>query len=244
MCYNNSSKNKFMKRKNTRKISNTEKIIDADVVKEKIGTTKKKTSADKKIVPKKNINRSRKKNEKNDVQDSILPPPVDWHTWLMQGVYWVASKSKDPKTRIGAIIVKDNRIISTGYNGIPAGVNDLVEERNTRPNKYFWYEHAERNAILSAAHNGISTEGAAMYTNGVPCIDCARSIIQSGIKQVYVHSGFTYLCQQAIESKQREHWKGHDDITSLLFQESGVQMLSLDGVLGMRGFFNGVMYDV
>lgn len=227
-----------------RKTTNDREIKDAEIVKDSIRVTKKSTSENKKIVPKKNTKRSTKKDEKVVDQDSILPPPVDWHTWLMQGVYWVASKSKDPKTRIGAIIVKDNRIISTGYNGIPIGVNDKVEKRHDRPDKYFWYEHAERNAILSAARNGISTEGATMYTNGVPCIECARSIIQSGIKEVYVHSSFTGLCQEAIESKQREHWKGHDDVTSLLFQESGVQMLSLDGVLGMRGFFNGIMYDV
>ena len=240
MCYNNNSKNKFMKRKT----SNTGEIKDAEIVEDSIRTTKKSTSANKKIVPKKNIKRSTKKDKKAVDQDGILPAPVDWHTWLMQGVYWVASKSKDPKTRIGAIIVKDNRIISTGYNGIPIGVNDKVEKRHDRPDKYFWYEHAERNAILSAARNGISTEGATMYTNGVPCIECARSIIQSGIKEVYVHSSFTSLCQEAIKSKQREHWKGHDDVTSLLFQESGVQMFNLDGVLGMRGFFNGIMYDV
>jgi len=75
----------------------------------------------------------------------------EWNVWFMQGVYWVASKSKDPKTKIGALIVKDTRIISTGYNGIPIGVDDNVETRHQRPEKYKWYEHGERNAIYAAA---------------------------------------------------------------------------------------------
>jgi len=77
--------------------------------------------------------------------------PPDWHDWFLQGVYWVASKSKDPKTKIGAILVKDRRIISTGYNGIPIGVDDKIDVRNQRPEKYKWFEHAERNSIYSAA---------------------------------------------------------------------------------------------
>ncbi len=59
--------------------------------------------------------------------------PPDWNEWFLQGVYWVASKSKDPKTKIGALIVKDKRIISTGYNGIPIGVDDKNELRHERP---------------------------------------------------------------------------------------------------------------
>ena len=76
--------------------------------------------------------------------------PPEWNHWLMQGVYWVASKSKDPMTKIGALIVKDRRIVSSGYNGIPSGVNDALEARSQRPDKYKWYEHGERNAIYAA----------------------------------------------------------------------------------------------
>lgn len=164
----------------------------------------------------------------------------DWNSWFMEGVYWVASKSKDPKTKIGAIIVKDKRIVSTGYNGIPIGVNDDVESRHQRPHKYKWYEHGERNAIYAAAKFGINTEGATLYTNALPCADCARGIIQSGIVNVYVHQKFTDICN----SVQREQWKGHDDATFAMFRESGVNVFSVPHSLGCKAFFDGKEYDV
>jgi len=124
--------------------------------------------------------------------------------WFMEGVYWVASKSKDPKTKIGAILVKDHRIISTGYNGIPIGVNDVL------------------------------------YTNALPCADCARGIIQSGISKVYIHKQFNDIC----DMHQREQWKGHDDVTFTMFNESGVEVHLIDRVLGCKAFFNGKEFEV
>jgi len=164
----------------------------------------------------------------------------DWNAWFMEGVYWVASKSKDPKTKIGAIIVKDKRIVSTGYNGIPIGVNDAIEARNQRPDKYKWYEHGERNAIYAAAKFGISTEGATLYTNALPCADCARGIIQSGITNVYVHQKFGDICN----SIQREQWKGHDEVTFSLFKEADVNVRTVMDTLGCKAFFDGKEYDV
>jgi dCMP deaminase len=164
----------------------------------------------------------------------------DWNSWFMEGVYWVASKSKDPKTKIGAIIVKDKRIVSTGYNGLPIGVDDTIQARNERPDKYKWYEHAERNAIYAAAKFGISTDGATLYTNALPCADCARGIIQSGITSVYVHQKFSDICN----SIQREQWKGHDDATFAMFRESGVNAFAVPHSLGCKAFFDGKEYDV
>ena len=166
--------------------------------------------------------------------------PPDWHDWFLQGVYWVASKSKDPKTKIGAIIVKDRRIISTGYNGIPIGVSDIDENRHQRPEKYKWYEHGERNAIYAAAKYGIDTDGAILYTNSLPCVDCARGIIQSGIKCVYIHQQFNDLCNAA----QREQWKGHDNATFTMFNESGVKVHTVPRILGCKAYFDGKVFDV
>lgn len=166
--------------------------------------------------------------------------PPDWHDWFLQGVYWVASKSKDPKTKIGAILVKDRRIISTGYNGIPIGVSDIDENRHQRPEKYKWYEHGERNAIYAAAKYGIDTDGAILYTNSLPCVDCARGIIQSGIKCVYIHQQFNDLCNEA----QREQWKGHDNATFTMFNESGVEVHTVSRILGCKAYFDGKVFDV
>jgi dCMP deaminase len=166
--------------------------------------------------------------------------PPEWNEWFLQGVYWVASKSKDPKTKIGAIIVKDKRIISTGFNGIPIGVEDKNEVRSERPEKYKWYEHGERNAIYAAARYGINTDGAILYTNALPCADCARGIIQSGIKDVYIHRQFNDLCNDA----QRAHWKGHDNATFTMFTEAGLNILAIDKVLGCKAYFDGNVFDI
>jgi len=165
---------------------------------------------------------------------------ISFIDWFMQGVYWVASKSKDPKTKIGALLVKDKRIISTGYNGIPIGVNDDDETRHQRPEKYKWYEHGERNAIYAAAKYGINTDGATLYTNALPCVDCARGIIQSGIKEVYIHQQFNDLCNAA----NREQWKGHDNATLTMFYESGIKVFYINKVLGCKAYFDGKEYNI
>ena len=96
-------------------------------------------------------------------------------------------KSKDKNTHIGAVIIgPDNELRSTGYNGFVRGLNDDVEERQESPEKYYWMEHAEKNAIFNAARVGIPLKGCRMYTNGVPCMECARGIVQSGIEEVIV----------------------------------------------------------
>jgi len=166
--------------------------------------------------------------------------PPDWNQWFLQGVYWIASKSKDPKTKIGAIIVKDNRIISTGYNGIPHGVNDDIAWRHERPEKYKWFEHGERNAIYSAAKYGISTENAVLYTNAMPCADCARGVIQAGIKEVYVHKQFTDLTESIV----RDQWKGHHIATASMLNEAGVGFFEVDANLGCKAYFDGKVYDI
>ena len=166
--------------------------------------------------------------------------PPDWNQWFLQGVYWIASKSKDPKTKIGAIIVKDNRIISTGYNGIPHGVNDDIAWRHERPEKYKWFEHGERNAIYSAAKYGISTENAVLYTNAMPCADCARGVIQAGIKEVYVHKQFTDLTESIV----RDQWKGHHIATASMLNEAGVGFFEVDAILGCKAYFDGKVYDI
>lgn len=163
-----------------------------------------------------------------------------FNNWFLQGVYWVASKSKDPKTKIGAILVKDRRIISTGYNGIPMEVDDSINDRHQRPEKYKWYEHGERNAIYAAARYGITTEGAILYTNALPCADCARGIIQSGIKEVYIHKQFNDLCYVA----QREQWKGHDSVTFTMLNEADVKIFAVDTELGCKAYFDGKEYNI
>ena len=96
-----------------------------------------------------------------------------------------ARRSKDPNTQVGACIVsEDNIILSTGYNGFPAGCSDdeYPWEREGEATKYPFVVHAELNAILNAG--GRSLRGARIYVDLVPCNECAKAIIQSGIVEV------------------------------------------------------------
>jgi dCMP deaminase len=99
----------------------------------------------------------------------------------------VATWSKDRGRKVGAVIVgPDNEVRSTGFNGIPRGVDDDVEERHDAASgeKYLWVSHAERNAIYNAALLGVSTKGCTIYVPWYPCIDCAKAIVQSGIGRI------------------------------------------------------------
>jgi len=97
-----------------------------------------------------------------------------------------ASFSEDESTKHGAVIIgKNNTLLSQGWNGLPRGVKS-VAAREERPEKYEWYEHAERNAIYNAAYNGIKLKGSEMVVTGSPCTKCARAIIQSGITAVFI----------------------------------------------------------
>ena len=111
---------------------------------------------------------------------------MNWNEYFRGIAHQVKLKSKDIRTQIGAVIVgSDNEIVSTGYNSFPRGINDEVTERQERPEKYYWFEHAERNAIYNAARIGVSTKGCTMYlTCGIPCADCCRGIINAGISKV------------------------------------------------------------
>ena len=87
-----------------------------------------------------------------------------WKDYFVSIAEQVKEKSKDIKTKIGAVIVgKDNEILSTGYNSFPRGLNDNVVQRQERPEKYFWFEHAERNAIYNAARIGVSLKQSTVY---------------------------------------------------------------------------------
>jgi dCMP deaminase len=112
---------------------------------------------------------------------------MNWDSYFIKMVQLVSEKSKDPSTKCGALIVgPDHEIRSTGFNGFPRGVDETIESRWVRPEKYEWVEHAERNAIYNAARVGISTFGCTMYVNYAVecCDDCTRAIIQSGIIEV------------------------------------------------------------
>lgn len=110
---------------------------------------------------------------------------ISWDEYFMGIAMLAAMRSKDPNTQVGACIVnKDNIIVSTGYNGMPKGCSDdeYPWERTGDATKYPFVVHAELNAILNAA--GRDVLGSRIYVSLFPCNECAKAIIQSGIKEI------------------------------------------------------------
>jgi dCMP deaminase len=143
---------------------------------------------------------------------------MNWTEYFLNIAEQVKLKSKDQSTQIGAVIVGiDNEVLSTGYNSFPRGMDDSKQERQERPEKYFWFEHAERNAIYNAARVGTPLKNSTIYlTSGLPCMDCARGIVNSGIKIVY--------CKEVCTTKNKEKWDESQKKSLQLLLECGVDV--------------------
>ena len=139
-----------------------------------------------------------------------------WDARFME-MAWVISKWAScfqPNRRIGCVIVKNKRIVTTGYNGAPAGIRTCVErgeclrkkigvESGTRA-ELCYAVHAEQNAIIQAAKLGVNIDGSTLYCTHQPCILCAKMIVNAGVVRVVYHSGYP------------------DDFALDIFKEAGV----------------------
>jgi dCMP deaminase len=132
----------------------------------------------------------------------------------------IAALSKDRSTQVGALILgPDGEGGPWGYNGFPRGADDDVEARHERPEKYFWAEHAERNAIYAAAAAGFRTKGCTLVVTHPPCMDCARAIVQAGIVRVVYPTG---------DAEFHSRWGAHEARTRQLFAETSVEVVEID----------------
>ena len=132
---------------------------------------------------------------------------LNWDQYFMGIAKLSAMRSKDPSTQVGACIVgDDNRILSIGYNGTPNGYDDKMfpwdREGNPLETKYFYVCHAEMNAILNYRGNRKELENAKVYVDLFPCNECAKIIIQSGIKEVIYLSDKYANTDSTIASKR------------------------------------------
>lgn len=138
---------------------------------------------------------------------------LSWDHYFIRMAQEASTRSKDLSTQVGAIIVKDKRIISTGYNGFPRGVIDDISERQLRPTKYDLVAHAEVNAIINCEFGAWMTREATLYVTPLPpCNECAKVIINSGIKRV------VYQCD-TLPSR----WDSKTKIAFQMFLEAGIQ---------------------
>jgi dCMP deaminase len=135
-----------------------------------------------------------------------------WKDYFMSMAELVASKSKDPSTKVGCVVVTEDKVVAaTGYNGLPRGVQDR-SERMERPAKYLWTSHAEENAVAQAARVGAKLKGGTAFVTHHPCSRCARSLIQAGVTTVVIGNGTTSMPDEEF------------DVARVMFLEAGVEV--------------------
>jgi dCMP deaminase len=139
---------------------------------------------------------------------------TNWDQRYIDLAKHISTWSKDPSTKVGAVIVGNfGQILSLGYNGFPRGIEDSHDRLIDREQKYALTVHAEMNAIYNATHNGVSLNGSTLYVYGLPiCSDCARGVIQVGIKKVVMSS-------QTITEKWIKSW----ELSKKMFDEVGLE---------------------
>jgi len=130
-----------------------------------------------------------------------------WEIYFMDITRLVAKRSTCLRRAVGAIIIKDKRILSTGYNGAPSDIRHcsetgcLREELNIpsgEKHELCRGIHAEQNAIIQAAFHGVSIKGAVLFCTNLPCSICAKMIINAGIKKIYYLSGYADSLSQSM----------------------------------------------
>lgn len=139
----------------------------------------------------------------------------NWNEYFLEMAHLVASKSKDPSTKVGCVIVTEDKVVAaTGYNGLPRGVEDKPE-RMERPAKYLWTSHAEENAVSQAARVGMPLKGGIAYVTHMPCSRCARTLVQAGVSVVVVDRGTTSMPKEEFE------------VAMQMFNEAGVDVAQM-----------------
>lgn len=139
---------------------------------------------------------------------------MNWDIRFLELADHIAQWSKDPRTKVGAVIVDDKkRVVSIGYNGFPRGVDDSMDRYEDRPTKHLFVAHAERNALDNAP---LMVDGCTLYVPLKPCVECAKSIIQKGITRVV-----SYI-------PERDGTGFNWDITKTMFEEAGVELFLIN----------------
>ena len=150
--------------------------------------------------------------------------------YLRTAYKYAVSYSEDPNTQNGAVLLLTDGSVHLGTNRIPPPVR-RSPERLESPEKYSWIEHAERDAIMSACRAGESTLGGTLYCPWFACADCARAIIQSGVREVVGHS--------TTMSRTPDRWAMMIEKAFVMFREAGVTTRIVSGVVGLSVRFDG-----
>jgi dCMP deaminase len=139
----------------------------------------------------------------------------DWDDYFFNMAKFVSTKGKDT-FKVGCVLVGPHQEVrSTGFNGFCRGVDESDSLRHDPSQKLIWTEHAERNAIYNAARHGTPTDQCTIYSTFFPCADCARAIIQSGIKRVIAPDPF---------NRPESKWFESFTYSKAMLNESGVKL--------------------
>ena len=142
-----------------------------------------------------------------------------WEAYFMDITFLVAKRSTCLRRAVGALIVKDKRILSTGYNGAPTGIKHCIETGCIREklnvasgenHELCRGIHAEQNAIIQAAYHGASIKNATLFCTNLPCSICAKMIINAGIKKICYNSGYA------------------DSMSEEMLNEAGINLIKID----------------
>ena len=142
-----------------------------------------------------------------------------WTDYFMEITALVAQRSTCTRRRVGAIIVRDKRIVATGYNGVPAGLAHCTDigclrEKLGIPSgerhELCRGLHAEQNAIIQAATHGVSVAGSVLYCTNMPCVICAKMVINAGIREIYYREGYA------------------DELSAEMLAEAGIPLIQVD----------------
>ena len=138
-----------------------------------------------------------------------------WDNRFIELAKHISTWSKDPSTKVGCVVVgEDREIRSTGFNGFPRGIEDDSERLSDRSQKYPLICHSEENAIMHAARTGVSLKGNTAYVTWPPCSRCTRSLIQAGIEEVVFPADLSIP----------ERWNEDFDIAMSMMKEAGVRV--------------------
>ena len=144
----------------------------------------------------------------------VIQRKESWDSRFLDLAEQIAGWSKDPSRKIGAVAIgSEGQVLAQGYNGFPRGITDLEDRYNDRQEKYKLVVHAEMNVIYNATFNGVSLKDSTLYVHGLPvCSDCAKGIIQVGVKRVVMR-----------EQEIPDIWKDSWQKTREMFDEADVK---------------------
>jgi len=145
----------------------------------------------------------------------------DWDSYFMEMAKLASRRSSCLRRAVGAVLVREKRLLATGYNGVPSGVThcevtgclrEKLQVASGERHELCRGLHAEQNAIIQAALHGVSTKDAVLYCTTLPCIICAKMLINSGVRKVFYLDGYS------------------DSLTEEMLAEVGLELIRLEGV--------------